>query len=246
MRAFLAACLVLAAMPAVAIERETFDEYGFRALFDGKTLDGWRVSADTWHSRASGNRSGGMWSVVEGVITGRQDLPGNGGILITEKTFRDFEIVLEVNNDFGMDSGLFLRSTGDGKAYQCLIDYLPDGSIAGVYGEGLSGEIHVRNHVFGADPKTIKRHAPAPFPLPFAPEQWTEVWRVGEWNEIRAQIIGNPPHITTWINGVRIMDYTDRERRHPDSGAVALQVHGGEQFANLAVRYRNIRIKSLD
>ena len=31
---------------------------------------------------------------------------GNGGILITDASFEDFEIVMEMNNDFGPDSGL--------------------------------------------------------------------------------------------------------------------------------------------
>ena len=47
---------------------------------------------------------------------GSQDLPGNGGILITDESFEDFEIVMEMNNDFDQDSGLFLRSTEDSKA----------------------------------------------------------------------------------------------------------------------------------
>jgi hypothetical protein len=37
-------------------------------------------------------------------------------ILITDEPVGDFEVVLEMNNDFGPDSGLFLRSTEDGTA----------------------------------------------------------------------------------------------------------------------------------
>ena len=39
--------------------------------------------------------------------------------------------------------------------------------------------------------------------------------------------MGNPPKITTWINGVRFMEFEDNEKRHPDAGGIALQVHGG-------------------
>src|SRR5262245_30913399 len=102
---------------------EKFDETGFVKIFDGKSLDGWKVSAKTGHSRTSKNTSGGKWEAKEGAIVGSQDVPGNGGIIITEKQYGDFEIALEMNNDDGPDSGLFLRSTDDGKCYQAMIDY---------------------------------------------------------------------------------------------------------------------------
>jgi hypothetical protein len=121
-------------------------ESGFVSIFDGKSLNGWHASAQTGHSRASNHKSGGRWVVDHGVITGSQDIPGNGGILITDEKFGDFEIVLEMNNDFGPDSGLFLRSTEDGTAYQAMIDYHSGGNLMGIYGEGkLGGKPAVRN-----------------------------------------------------------------------------------------------------
>ena len=54
------------------------------------------------------------------------------------------------------------------------------------------------------------------------PEDWPKFWNHGQWNELRARIVGNPPHITTWINGVKFMDWTDTEKRHPDKGGIAL------------------------
>ena len=86
-------------------------EDGFVSLFDGQSLKGWHVSGKTGHSRASGNKSGGKWVIENSAIVGSQDIPGNGGIVITDEQFGDFEVVLEMNNDFGPDSGLFLRST---------------------------------------------------------------------------------------------------------------------------------------
>src|SRR5213076_810823 len=100
------------------------------------------------HSSKSKNKSGGRWVVEDGMIVGSQDIPGNGGIVITDAHYGNFEIVLEMKNDFGPDSGLFLRSTETGKAYQAMIDYHKDGNLMGVYGEGLSGGISVRNFSF--------------------------------------------------------------------------------------------------
>src|SRR4051812_24931861 len=112
------------------------NEAGFVPLFDGQSLKGWHVSAQTGHSRASKNMTGGKWVVENGVLIGSQDIPGNGGIIITDEELGDYEIVLEMNNDFGPDSGLFLRSTEDGTAFQAMIDYHANGNLMGLYGEG--------------------------------------------------------------------------------------------------------------
>ncbi|HVU86020.1 MAG TPA: DUF1080 domain-containing protein [Pirellulales bacterium] len=226
-------------------KRETFGTAGFVSIFDGKTLNGWHVSAQTGHSGASQHRSGGRWGVEDGAITGSQDTPGNGGIVLTDKAYGDFEVVVEMNNDFGPDSGLFLRSTEKGQAYQYMVDYHAGGNLAGIYGEGLSGGISLRNFDF-VDKVTDIRPHDCPFPLPIKPVDWPKLWQHGKWNELRARIVGNPPTITTWINGVRFMEFTDVEKRHPDSGGIALQVHGGGDFTKQFVRYRGIRVKVLD
>ncbi len=246
MLVLLAACLSLCGRTtADDFKREKFDEAGFVSIFDGKTLSGWHTSGQSGHSRASKNKSGGRWVVENGAIVGSQDIPGNGGIVITDKPYGNFEVALEMNNDFVPDSGLFLRSTEKGQAYQYMIDYHAKGNLAGVYGEGLSGGIHQRNFDF-LDKVTEIKEDPSPFPLPVKPADWPKFWQHGQWNELRARIVGNPPTITTWINSVRFMEFTDKEKRHPDTGGIALQVHGGGDSTKEFVRYRNIRVKTLD
>ena len=75
----------------------------------------------------------------DGVLLATQDRPGNGGILLTDRRYRDFEVSLEINPDWGCDGGLFLRSNEEGDAYQVMIDYLEGGSVGGLYGEGIGG-----------------------------------------------------------------------------------------------------------
>ena len=207
---------------------------------DDGTLRGWHVSTKTSHG------TGGRWTAQEGVILGTQDKPGNGGLLITDAPYGNFEIRLEMKNDYGPDSGLFLRCTEDGKAYQAMIDFHPDGNLMGIYGEGI-GSFVARNFDTLGTPGEIKIREYAKFPCPFTPEDWkTRIWRIGEWNELRARIVGNPPVIHTWINGVKVMEFTDDRKRLPDRGGIGLQLHGHEDSTGRYVRYRNIQVTVLE
>lgn len=233
--------LLALALPAPAAEP------GFTSIFDGQTLKGWHISTQTGHSRASQNKTGGKWVIEEGAIVGSQDIPGNGGIIVTDEAYGDFEVALEMRNDYGPDSGLFLRSTEDGTAFQAMIDYHDGGNLMGLYGEGrLGARPSLRNFAFlDAVTRIQEIHSPAPPPLPVLPESWPNFWRHGQWNELRARIVGNPPHIQTWINGVKFSDWQETEKRHPDAGGIALQVHGGGDFTKQYVRYRNIRVRKI-
>jgi Domain of Unknown Function (DUF1080) len=225
--------------------KEADKEKGFVSIFDGKTLKGWRISAKSGHSGASKHKTGGKWVVEDGALIGSQDIPGNGGIIITEKLYGDYEVALEMKNDFGPDSGLFLRSNDKGQAYQAMIDYYPGGNLMGVYGEGIGG-FTARNFDFGKKPSEIVVSDKSKFPLPIKPEKWAEFWKHGEWNELRARITKNPPSITTWIKGVKFMEWTGDKKLLPDKGGIALQVHGGGDHTKEFVRYRKIRIKELE
>lgn len=152
--AILAAVIVAGAVCAFVMEAiepppKPGDD-GFVSIFDGKSLQGWHISSKTGHG------TGGRWVVENGAIVGSHDRPGNGGILITDAQYGNFEVVLEMNNNFGPDSGLFLRSTEQGKAYQAYIDYHTDGSLMGVYGEGFAKSFSESNFRFLEAPDKIK------------------------------------------------------------------------------------------
>jgi len=234
-RVGVAAALPNAPLPTPAV--------AWQSLFDGRSLAGWKPSAKSAHSRASKNTTAGNWRVEDGLILGSQDTPNNGGLLLTEAEFGDVEVALETRNDFGMDSGIFLRCTLDGRAYQCLIDYYENGTVDGVLGERIWKVRGVRNYSFGATPDviTLNEHAQ---PCPVLPDAWRYFWRVGEWNDVRARIVGDPPTITTWVNGVQILQHVEPKSVHPARGHIGLQIHGGARSKG-TVRYRNVRLRLL-
>jgi len=238
------AVIIFVASQALAQQPEA----GFQPIFDGQSLKGWHADAQTGHSVASQHKSGGRWVVEKGVIVGSQDIPANGGILLTDEQYGDYEIALEMNNDFGPDSGLFLRCTEDGTCYQAMIDYHGGGNLMGLYGEGrLGAKPFLRNFTFLDRPDNIQivKANDLPVQFPVSIDEWKKLWQHGQWNELRARIVGNPPHITTWIKGVKFMEWTDTEKRLGDKGHIGLQVHGGGDFTKQFVRYRNIRLKPI-
>ncbi len=101
----------------IAIGRadDSADADGWISLFDGRSLAGWHKNP-----QRIGHGTGGHWVVKEGVIVGEQDPPGsgNGGMLLTDRTFADFELMIDLKPDWGVDSGLFLRSTDKGECFQ--------------------------------------------------------------------------------------------------------------------------------
>ncbi len=233
------ACLaaVLAAGVSAVAADEPAIEAGFHPIFDGKTLHGWHASAGpaTAAQAATSPAAGGWssrapsWAARTFRATAASSSPTSSSATI--------EVALEMNNDFGPDSGLFLRCDEAGTCYQAMIDYHVGGNLMGLYGEGgLGAKPNVRNFTFLDRPDHIVLvtetggvPVPVPFPMPLA--EWPRFWKHGQWNELRARIVGNPPHITTWIKGVKFMDWTEsveapsRQGRHRPAGSRRRRFH---------------------
>ena len=218
---------------------------GFTPIFNGKDLSGWHVSKTARHGVQPDYR------VVHGMILGTQRPLGSGGLLITDRKYRNFELSMEVKPDWGNDSGVFLRTTETGLAYQITMDYLSGGSMGRFIGEG--------GFQFGAG----RGGAPATTPAPAAPppaavqsgpgdstDPGMKAWKAGDWNTVRIRVVGDVPHATVWINGQQVSDATDTENHALGGmveGPIAIQIHGGTVRWQPGGfwRWRNIGIKEL-
>lgn len=203
---------------------------GFTPIFNGKDLKGWHTSR-TSHQGTTGN-----FYVENGVVTIKQYPYGQGGILLSDKKYGNFELYLEAKIDSFCNGGIFIRSTESGAAYQ--IELATPGGLGDLLGERM-------NVSKGAQAKNI-----------------TQVWKPGDWNSFRIRMEGEIPHITLWVNGTQMWEVTEPVNDFvagETKGMIGLQAHwsavysaAAESFnmANswkpgAAHRFRNIAIKEL-
>jgi len=226
------------AQPAPSLDAPSKIPEGFTPIFNGTDLSGWHISRTNHHGTTPDFR------VLHGVIVGTQSPLGKGGILLTDRKYRNVEVYMEVKPDWGCDSGLFLRSNEAGQAYQVMLDYLPNGGVGGIYGERLTG-------VGGGSgtPSTPEEQAKRVEAVRLRNAVWQKAWKREAWNAIRARIEGDVPHITVWINDELITDFTDTANHAADAavdGHMAIQVHGGDRWvAGGFFRWRAIAVKEL-
>ena len=206
------------------------DAEGFTPLFDGKTLNGWKV-----------NGGSAVYSVEEGTIAGvgRPGTPGNT-FLCTEKEYENFIFKVDFKCPSG-NSGVQFRSSTrpdanlehGNRVFGYQSEITPDGGCCGrIYDEGRRG------HRFGLVwlDNTPKERLDA----------MHAVYRAREWNSLEIQCVG--PSIKTWINGVKVSDVMDDCQQR---GFFGLQIHaqGKRKDGSLPepgrAWWRNPRIKVL-
>jgi hypothetical protein len=189
---------------------------GFQRLFNGKDLTGWQVLGGKITS----------WGAADGILF---TSGSNGGWLMTEKEFGDFELRLEFKVPEKGNSGVALRAPMKGDpAYQGMeIQILDDAwhktNYPGLKKTQLTGSIY---DVVGPTKEVLKP--------------------IGEWNTYR--IIAKGRNISVNLNGTEIVnanldDYKDKVKTHPglqrDKGHLGLQCHGGR------VEFRKLYVKPL-
>ena len=148
-------------------------------------------------------------------------MPGSiaGSYLMSNKTYGDFELTLEANPDYPIDTGIMVRAHKLGSVgYQVLVDNRPNGTIGGVFGNSV-GMFFAYPFVFDADEEPLNRIANIregnPNALRFSGGQFKtdyaasfgdflKVWKPNDWNEIKIRCTGRLPLIETWIGGVAI------------------------------------------
>jgi hypothetical protein len=211
---------------------------GWKLLFDGKTTEGWRSA-----------RGGGFpavgWAVKDGVITVTEtggEEAGNGGDIVTTRTYGDFELSVDFKTSPGANSGIM---------YFVDLDLMP---WKNGHGSAIGFEYQVLDDALHPDAKRGKNGdrtvaslydmIPAAADKPIKP--------VGEWNTARIVVRGQ--HGEHWLNGVKVLEYdldspefkailTGSKYRvfpsygHGGSGYILLQDHG------FPVSFRNIKIR---
>src|SRR5215210_655482 len=205
---------------------------GFKSIFNGKDLNGWHISRTTHQGTTPDFRA------EKGVIVVTQRPFGQGGILLTDKKYKNFEVYLEAKIDSFTNGGIFIRSSESGIAYQIEFDET-SGSTGALLGERMS----------------VSKGAEA--------TDRVKVWKENEWNSLRIRMAGEIPHITLWINGVQMWDVIEPKNDFisgATNGMIGLQSHWTALFSPTAGewngleswapgakhRYRNIYIKELD
>ena len=209
---------------------------GWKLLFDGKTMDGWKSA------KHEGLPEEG-WTVADGMLQvwengGAEST--HGGDLITEALYENFWLSVDFKITPGANSGIkyFVRpdlyevkeASAIGCEFQILDDELHPDAKLGVAGNRTLGSLYDLITADKAD-------------APFDKEGWNTAW---------VKVQGN--HVEHWLNGVKVVEYErncqmfnalvacSKYRNWKDfgnhqKGHILLQEHGNE------VWYRNVMIK---
>ena len=204
---------------------------GWQLLFDGKSLQGWKIFKD---------RKNNSWEVADGTLHCKAPLEQPGvdnerSDIITSESFENFELSLEWKIAPEANSGIIFRVTEEfeqtyltGPEYQIIDDI---GYPGGLKEENKTASCY---DMYVAGEKELKP--------------------VGEWNHSKLVVNGN--HIEHWLNGRKVLEYelnsedwlTRKNNSKwkdaagygvPTKGAIALQDHGSE------VWFRKIMIRRL-
>jgi hypothetical protein len=211
---------------------------GFKLLFNGKNLEGWRVARST---EAPTRR----WSVTEGELrVAKSDGSETGNDIVTTEQFSAFELVFEFKLSEGANSGVkyFVNEnfdsggkSGIGLEYQLLDDERHPDAKMGAAGNRTLASLY---DLIPSE-KLDKR-----FQRP-----------IGAWNEGRIQVFPDN-RVRYFLNGFKVLEYERKSLTFKalvarskyekfegfglnDAGPILLQDHGD------AVAFRSVKIRLL-
>jgi hypothetical protein len=195
------------------------EEPGFTSLFDGQSLQGWRLV---------GKRGGG-YGVKDGAIYCAK---GGGGNLFTEKEYSDFVLRFEYKPDDGANNGVGIRAPFEGRTSRMgmEIQILEEGAASA----GKLGQLR-NTQLNGSIYEVI-------------PARQGAQKMAGEWNseEITAQgrrvtvVLNGQTIVDADLNRV-----TSRETLEEHPGLLRDRGHIGFLGHNDYVEFRHIRIREL-
>ena len=185
------------------------------SLFDGKSFKGWE--GDTENS----------WRIEDGtIVAGSHDKPApRNEFLTTTKRFENFDLSLKfkITGDKHINAGVQFRTERIPDHHE-VIGYQAD--IGEGYWGALYDESRRRKILAKPDQETAAKARAA-------------VAKDG-WNTYR--ILAKGKHIQLWLNGIKTVDYTEKDPGIPTDGVIAIQIHGKMQAL---IAYKDITIKEL-
>jgi len=206
---------------------ENPNDGGYRPIFNGKNLDGWKGLVENPIKRAkmsprelaaaqvkANKEAAESWIVENGELL----FTGKGNNLCTDKQYGDFELLIDWKLYPGPepDAGIYLRGTPQVQIW--------DTARVNVGAQVGSGGLY--NNI--QNPSK---------PLKVADQ------KVGEWNTFRIRMVGE--RVSVWLNGELVTDnvilenYWDRSQPIFPVEQIELQAHGSK------VAYRDIYLKEI-
>jgi hypothetical protein len=203
-------------------------EEGWKLLFNGYSLAGWRGY--------NMEEIGGGWTVEDGNLVALGKGGDIGGDIITEEEFGSFELALEWKISPGGNSG--------------ILYHVVEGDYPAVYATGP--EYQIIDDLGFPEPLEKWQTTGANYGM-HAPYK-AKIKPAGEWNSSR--IIIENDHVEHWLNGVKVVEYTlwndewnklvaeGKWKDYPEygkagEGHISLQDHGSMTW------FRNIKIRSM-
>ena len=180
-----------------------------RALFDGKTLKGWEGNTANWRVEDG--------AIVAGAL---ERLQPHNEFLATEEEFGDFDLRLQYKVE---GSGGFVNG-----GVQFCSERVPGSFEVSGYQADLGADTD--GNLYDESRRAANLQVAAA-------DVRKAVLRPGEWDDYRIRAQG--PHIQIWLNGVKTVDYEEKDASVALHGRFALQIHG---YANTKVSYRLLEI----
>lgn len=240
----------------------------WKSLFNGRDLDGWHRQ-----KKRGLHGAGGNWGITQdGVLFGEQDPPGsgNGGLLLSDDVFPEFELELSLRPDWGPDSGVFVRTDETGGGWQIYVDHHDNGNVGHVRLETRPYSVPFRPFGFSridpqqptlkmVDDSRTKNWPEGVYEQTCTKAEWLAVWKADNWNRLRIRVTGGHlPVIEVWVNQLAVCRFDASKTTHPQfdpkrarsvvlpAGSIGFQVHGGKNWqAGQRVFWKDVRLRRL-